>query len=55
MGYDRDYEGLLPEDFAHLTEEELQLLVGNVSRTHLGKGLDQGLRQKVCSKQGGEK
>ena len=29
LGYDKDYEGLLPEDFANLTEEELQLLGGD--------------------------
>ena len=33
MGYDKDYEGLLPEDFAHLTEEERQLLGGDADWT----------------------
>ena len=47
LGYDKDYEGLLPEDFAHLTDEEKQLLGGDVSRTHLVKGLDMVLLEKV--------
>lgn len=47
MGYDKDYEGLLPEDFAHLTEEERQLLGGDVTRSHLVKGLDMVLLEKV--------
>ena len=47
MGYDKDYEGLLPEDFAHLTDEERQLLGGDVSKTHLVKGLDMVLLEKV--------
>lgn len=47
MGYDRDYEGLLPEDFANFTEEELQLLGGDESRAHLIKGLDMILLEKV--------
>lgn len=60
MGYDKDYEGLLPEDFAHLTDEEKQLLGGDVSRTHLVKGLDMVLLEKVmiifcCHSRDGEK
>ena len=47
MGYDKDYEGLLPEDFAHLTEEERQLLGGDATRSHLVKGLDMVLLEKV--------
>lgn len=47
LGYDRDYEGLLPEDYADLTEEELRLLGGDESRTHLIKGLDMILLEKV--------
>lgn len=49
LGYDKDYEGLLPEDFAHLTDEEKQLLGGDVSRTHLVKGLDMVLLEKVIT------
>lgn len=40
FGYDKDYEGLLPEDFANLTEEEIQLLGGDEKYSHLIKGLD---------------
>ena len=47
LGYDKDYEGLLPEDFAHLTEEEKQLLGGDATRSHLVKGLDMVLLEKV--------
>ena len=47
LGYDKDYEGLRPEDFANLTEEELQLLGGDASRSHLVKGLDMVLLEKV--------
>lgn len=47
MGYDKDYEGLLPEDFAHLTDEERQLLGGDATRSHLVKGLDMVLLEKV--------
>lgn len=47
LGYDKDYEGLLPEDFAHLTEEERQLLGGDATRSHLVKGLDMVLLEKV--------
>ena len=47
LGYDKDYEGLMPEDFANLTEEELQLLGGDASRSHLVKGLDMVLLEKV--------
>ena len=38
---------MLPEDFAHLTEEEKQLLGGDVTRSHLVKGLDMVLLEKV--------
>ena len=37
----------MPEDFANLTEEELQLLGGDASRSHLVKGLDMVLLEKV--------
>ncbi len=46
LGYDKDYEGLLPEDFANLTEEELQLLGGDETHSHLIKGLDLALLEK---------
>ena len=47
MGYDKDYEGLRPEDFANLTDEELALLGGDASHAHLVKGMDTVLLQKV--------
>ena len=40
-------EPYLPEDYADLTEEELRLLGGDESRTHLIKGLDMILLEKV--------
>ena len=46
LGYDKDYEGLLPEDFANLTEEEMQLLGGDETHSHLIKGLDLALLEK---------
>lgn len=46
LGYDKDYEGLLPENFANLTEEELQLLGGDETHSHLIKGLDLALLEK---------
>ena len=46
LGYDKDYEGLLLEDFANLTEEELQLLGGDETHSHLIKGLDLALLEK---------
>ena len=46
LGYDKDYEGLLPEDFANLTEEELQLLGVDETHSHLIKGLDLALLEK---------
>lgn len=48
LGYDKDYEGLRPEDFEGLTEEELQLLGGDASHAHLVKGIDTILLQRVC-------
>ena len=37
---------MLPEDFANLTDEELQLLGGDETHSHLIKGLDLALLEK---------
>lgn len=55
LGYDKDYEGLLPEDFANLTEEELQLLGGDETHSHLIKGLDLALLEKKRKELGRQK
>ena len=47
LGYDKDYEGLRPEDFEDLNEDNLELLMTDSSHLHLKKGIDSVYLQKV--------